>query len=71
MVGTSLVWTGGILLGEGLFLPCLIVALTNAQVLPTDGANCRDLVRALFLANEWTQAQLAQYNEFVECGLKN
>ena len=25
-----------------LILPCLAVALANTQVLPTDGANCRD-----------------------------
>ena len=31
-------------LGVDLILPCLIVALTNTQVLPTDGANCRDWV---------------------------
>ena len=29
------------LLGADLIPPCLIVALTDAQVLPIDGANCR------------------------------
>ena len=31
-------------LGVDLILPCLIVALTNTQVLPTNSANCRDWV---------------------------
>ena len=31
-------------LGVDLILPCLTVALTSTQVLPTDGANCRDWV---------------------------
>ena len=29
-------------LGVDLILPCLTVALTNTQVLPTDGTNCKD-----------------------------
>ena len=35
------------LLDEGPILPYLTVVLTNAQVLPTDGANCKDRFRAL------------------------
>ena len=31
-------------LGVDLILPCLTVALTSTQVLPTEGANCRDWV---------------------------
>ena len=30
--------------GVDLILPCLTVTLTSTQVLPTDGANCRDWV---------------------------
>ena len=66
-----MVQANGSLLDEGLILPCLIVALTNTQVLPTDGANCKDWVRALLLLDEWTQAQLAQYNKFIENGFTN
>ena len=32
---------------------------------------CRGWVWALLLLDEWTQAQLAQYNEFVENAFKN
>ena len=32
------------LLGADLIPPCLTVALTDAQVLPTDGANCRVMI---------------------------
>ena len=32
---------------------------------------CRDWVWALLLLREWTQAQPAQYNEFVENEFKN
>ena len=31
-------------LGVDLILPCLTIVLTNTQVLPTDGANCRDYI---------------------------
>ena len=49
VVGILRVLFVGYLLGMGflgvdLILPCLIVALTNTQVLPTDGTNCRDWV---------------------------
>ena len=33
--------------------------------------NYRDWVWAFLLLREWTQAQLAQYDEFVENGFKN
>ena len=33
-------WPSSFPLG-GLALPCLIIVLTSAQVLPTDGANCK------------------------------
>ena len=47
IAGTLRVLSVGDLLGVGflgvdLILPCLTIALTNKQVLPTDGANCRD-----------------------------
>ena len=61
----------GGLLDEVLIPPCLFVALTNTQVLPTDGVNCRDWVRKLLQLDEWSEAQLAQYNKFVENGFKN
>ena len=32
---------------------------------------CRDWIWALLLLREWTQAQLAQYNESVENRFKN
>ena len=49
VVGILRVLFVGYLLGMGflgvdLILPCLIVALTNTQVFPTDGAKCRDWV---------------------------
>ena len=49
IVGILQVLSFGDLLGMGflgvvLILPCLTVALTNTQVLPTNGANCRDWV---------------------------
>ena len=49
IVGILRVLSAGDLLGVGflgvdLILPCLTVALTNTQVLPTDNINCRDWV---------------------------
>ena len=49
VAGILQVLSVGDLLGVGfpdvdLILPCLAAALTNTQVLPTDGANCRDWV---------------------------
>ena len=46
IAGILWVLSAGDLLGMGflrvdLILPCLTVALTNTQVLPTDGTNCR------------------------------
>ena len=44
IVGIKPIQADGSLLDEGLILPCLIVAFTNTQVLPTDCANYRDWV---------------------------
>ena len=38
----------GSLLNGGLILLCSIVVLTSTQALPTDGANCRVCIWALF-----------------------
>ena len=44
---------------------CLIVVLTSTQVLPTDGTNCRVLIKeVLHCRSEQTQTQQTQYNEF-------
>ena len=48
----------GDLLGMGFpgvdrILPCPTVALTNTQVLPTDGTNCRDWIWTLCLKGKW------------------
>ena len=32
---------------------------------------CRDWIQATPLLDEWTQAQLAQYNKFIDNGFKN
>ena len=49
VVGTLWVLSIGDLVGVGfpgvdLILPCLTVALTNTQVLPTDDVNCRSTI---------------------------
>ena len=55
---------GGLLCG-GPIPPCLIVVLTSTQVLPTDGTNCRVLIKeVLHCRSEQTQTQQTQYNEF-------
>ena len=55
---------GGLLCG-GPIPSCLIVVLTSTQVLPTDGTNCRVLIKeVLHCRSEQTQTQQTQYNEF-------
>ena len=65
VVGIWLAQADGGLLCGGPIPPCSIVVLTSTQVLPTDDANCRVLIReVLHCRCERTQTQQAQYNEF-------
>ena len=59
------------LLGVDLIPPYLTVALTDAQVLPTDGTNYGVSICGLNLKIWGMLTQLVQNNKFVESGVKN
>ena len=57
--------------GADLILPSITVSLVEAQVLPTDGANCRGCDSGPRPNRCGVLTQGAQNNEFIESGLQN
>ena len=55
--------------GADLILPSLMVSLTEAQVLPIDGANCRIAIRGPSPTGMGSSSKEPRSNEFVESGL--
>ena len=47
-----------------LVLPCSTVVLADTLVLPTDGANCRDMILVNLVLDGQAPAQEVPHNEF-------